>query len=216
MFFTVEDTGIGIPEDKLRSIFDSFTQVNGTLSRQHQGTGLGLPIVERLVTLMGGQITVESEEGVGSTFAFCITVEESDEIPTCVEARVETKTRPLNILLAEDDRVNRLMATRMLEKRGHTVTCVENGGECLDRVLDQPLDVILMDMQMPVLDGIEVTERIRTDKAFAAVRNIPIIALTAHALNKDRDRALAAGMTGYISKPFDPDDLEQVLSSVVD
>lgn len=216
LFFTVEDTGIGIPENKLRSIFDSFSQVDGTLSRQHQGTGLGLPIVERLVTLMGGQITVESEEAVGSTFAFCITVEDSEEQSAVVDVPVEKKTRPLNILLAEDDRVNRIMAKRMLEKRGHTVVCAENGKDCLDRVLDQPLDVILMDMQMPVLNGIETTEKIRTAPTFAAVRDIPIIALTAHALNKDKNRALEAGMTDYISKPFDPDDLEQILGTVVD
>ena len=215
IFFSVEDSGIGIPKNKLHHIFKSFAQVDGSSSRQHQGTGLGLPIVERLVKLMDGQIFVESEEGVGSTFSFCISVAKSDSAPeTVVSERVEGM-KSLRVLLVEDDRVNRIMAQRLLEKEGHAVVCAENGMECLNTILTQPFDVVLMDMQMPILDGIEATKHIRGDKNFVAIKDIPIVALTAHALKKDRRRAMAAGMTEYLSKPFEQKELNQILYAAV-
>jgi PAS domain S-box len=214
LFFSVTDTGVGIPPAKTDYIFDSFTQVDGSLSRQYKGVGLGLPIVKRLVHLMGGTIVVDSDVGEGTTILFNVPVLLADEGPASVLApeAMPLPALPLRVLLVEDERVNRLMARRMLEKMGHTVSCAESGEACLDRLRAARFDAILMDIQMPAMNGMEVTRVIRTSSEFADVADIPIIALTAHASRTDRAAALMAGMDEYISKPFDRDDLEAVLA----
>jgi CheY-like chemotaxis protein/anti-sigma regulatory factor (Ser/Thr protein kinase) len=213
LFFSVTDTGAGIPDAKTDFIFDSFTQVDGSLSRKYQGVGLGLPIVKRLVRLMGGTIVVDSKVGAGTTILFNVVV----RVPgadVCVRPAPEAapaRSVPLRVLLVEDERVNMLMARRLLEGMGHTVTCAENGEKCLEILRDQTFDVILMDIQMPVMNGMEVTRLIRTAGDFRHAARIPIVALTAHATRGDRDAALAAGMDDYISKPFEKDHLQATL-----
>ncbi|MBE1425935.1 PAS domain S-box-containing protein [Desulfomicrobium macestii] len=214
ILFTVQDKGIGIPTDKLNYVFESFTQVDGTYSRRYQGTGLGLPIVKRLVTLMGGNISVESMEGEGTTIFFVLPLRAAPPLKAHVPARpkpVSTDVGPLGILLVEDDMVNMTMAKRMLEKLGHGVICARNGLEALDCLHVPGVDVVLMDIQMPEMDGIEATEIIRSDPRFVHCAQIPIIALTAHAMAGDEDKFLSRGMNAYLSKPFDHVRLQELL-----
>ncbi|WP_285906629.1 response regulator [Pseudodesulfovibrio pelocollis] len=216
LFFSVTDTGSGIPDSKVNYIFDAFTQVDGSLSRKYQGVGLGLPIVKRLVRLMNGSIVVDSELGVGTTVLFNVKVR-VPERGIC--ARIEPEesaaaANPLRILLVEDERVNMLMAKRLLESLGHAVTCAENGEKCLEILRHDRFDVILMDIQMPVMNGMEVTRLIRTAEDFRHVADIPIVALTAHATPRDREAALEAGMNDYVSKPFEKEHLEATIQRV--
>ncbi|MBI9111903.1 PAS domain S-box protein [Maridesulfovibrio ferrireducens] len=216
LFFSIEDTGVGIPDDKIEHIFDSFTQVDGSLSRKYQGAGLGLSIVKRLVNLIGGNISLQSEVGVGTTILFCVYVEKHDP-PVSLQAEVTKeigKKTPLQILLVEDEKVNRLMALRFLEKMGHNVVCAENGEMCLEELRKQTFDAILMDIQMPVMNGLEATHLIRTSEEFNMHRSVPIIALTAHATNNDRNIAIQTGMNEYISKPFEWELLKKTLYEV--
>jgi len=214
ILFTVRDDGIGIPEDKLAYVFESFTQVDGTYSRRYQGTGLGLPIVKRLVTLMGGNISVESVEGGGTTISFTLPLREAAVLQASAVKRAPhavTDVRPLTVLLVEDDAVNMTMARRMLEKMEHTVICARNGLEALDCLQAPGVDVVLMDIQMPEMDGIEATNLIRTDPRFIPYAQVPIIALTAHAMAGDKEKFLSRGMDAYLSKPFDHTRLRELL-----
>ena len=214
LLFTVRDDGIGIPEDKLGYVFESFTQVDGTYSRRYQGTGLGLPIVKRLVTLMGGNISVVSAAGEGTTISFTLPLREAPSLrSSAVEhaPRAVTDVRPLTVLLAEDDAVNMTMARRMLEKMGHTVMCAHNGVEALDCLQAPGVDVVLMDIQMPEMDGIEATALIRSDPRFIPYARVPIIALTAHAMAGDKEKFLSRGMDAYLSKPFDHFRMQELL-----
>jgi len=215
ILFAVRDEGIGIPTDKLDYVFESFTQVDGTYSRRYQGTGLGLPIVKRLVTLMGGNISVESMEGEGTTIFFVIPLRAAPPLQQ-VQASAQpdlamTAVRPLGILLVEDDVVNMTMARRMLEKMGHSVICARNGQEALDTLQAPGVDLVLMDIQMPEMDGIEATEIIRNDPLFTPYARVPIIALTAHAMGGDEEKFLSRGMDAYLSKPFDHARLQELL-----
>lgn len=213
LFFSVTDTGVGIPDSKVDYIFDSFTQVDSSLSRKYKGVGLGLPIVKRLIRLLGGTLVVDSEMGAGTTILFNVQV----RIPAkgaCVKPKgvpAPESSIPLRVLLVEDERVNMLMARRLLENLGHTVTCAENGEKCLQVLRGERFDVILMDIQMPVMNGMEVTHLIRNSEDFRHVADIPIVALTAHATRRDREAALKAGMNEYISKPFEKEHLEATL-----
>jgi CheY-like chemotaxis protein len=214
ILFTVRDDGIGIPEDKLAYIFESFTQIDGTYSRRYQGTGLGLPIVKRLVTLMGGNISVESAAGEGTTISFTLSLREAPALQASAvqqTPRAVTDVRPLTVLLVEDDVVNMTMARRMLEKMGHTLVCARNGMEALDCLLAPGVDVVLMDIQMPEMDGIEATRLIRSDPRFIPYAQVPIIALTAHAMAGDKEKFLSRGMDAYLSKPFDHLRLRELL-----
>ena len=214
ILFTVRDDGIGIPEDKLAYVFESFTQVDGTYSRRYQGTGLGLPIVKRLVTLMGGNISVESEAAAGTTISFTLPLLPAQMLQATSVKRVPctvTDVRPLSVLLVEDDPVNMTMARRMLEKMGHTVICACNGLEALDCLQSPGVDVVLMDIQMPEMDGIETTRLIRNDPRFLPYAQVPIIALTAHAMAGDKEKFLSRGMDAYLSKPFDHTRLQELL-----
>lgn len=213
LLFTVRDTGIGIAEKDLSRIFAPFSQVDGSLTRTYQGTGLGLPIVRKLVELMGGNCEVDSEPGKGTSIRFFLVVGTGTEADApAFPSPAPGPSRSLNLLLVEDERVNRIMARRLLEGMGHTVTEAENGRACLTLLREQPgFDAVLMDIQMPLLDGLEATRAIRTAPEFVHVANIPIIGLSAHASRQDRNRALDAGMSEYLVKPFERVDLERAL-----
>jgi signal transduction histidine kinase/CheY-like chemotaxis protein len=206
--FSVRDTGIGIPLDRQTAIFEAFSQADSATTRKFGGTGLGLTISTRLVHMMGGRIWVESREGAGSCFHFTIDAplvqqQKKDAVPSSNATEFEerpVRTNPLRVLLAEDNLVNQKVARSMLEKYGHSVTIAANGLEVL-RILDQQsFDLVLMDIQMPEMDGFETTVAIR--KRERGGKRISIIALTAHAMSGDRERCMAAGMDGYISKPI--------------
>lgn len=213
----VEDSGIGIPRNKLDSIFDAFTQVNGSASRPHQGTGLGLTIVKRLVTLMQGNIQAQSTPGGGTTMAFDIVVKKRVPLAaaTLQEACDTCTLSTLRLLLAEDEEVNRLLARKLLERLGHSVTCAENGLQAIKRLQEETFDAVLMDIQMPVMDGLTATSLIRQSRELTSSPGIPIIAISAHAAKEDRDRALAEGMNAYVIKPFELHDLKKALYSVM-
>ena len=216
LFFSVSDTGSGIPDEKVNYVFESFTQVDGSFSRRHQGTGLGLPIVKRLVELMGGNVVVETEVGEGTTVLFCILVDEV-ECEDVSHLNCKTTTAPVvsgrKILVAEDEQVNLLLIRQMLERMGHKVVAAPNGKIALDILSEEQVDFVFMDIQMPEMDGLEATKMLRKHPAYAHLRNLPVVALTAHAQEEDRKRALDCGMTDYISKPFEWGDLQRVIAS---
>ena len=212
LFFSVTDTGIGIPDDKVDQIFDPFTQVDGSFTRKYQGTGLGLGIVRRLVTLMGGNIAVLSEEGVGTSMVFTIAAEFVDpEESELISNEGLMEGLKLSVLVAEDEHVNRIVIERLLGKLGHTVLCVENGEKAIQALGKQDFDCFITDIQMPGKDGIETARYVRESLKL----DLPIVALTAHAMKGDRKRFLEAGMNGYMSKPFDMEELQSELVRVM-
>ncbi|MEJ2200588.1 MAG: ATP-binding protein, partial [Desulfuromonadaceae bacterium] len=204
--FSVSDTGIGIKPEIKEKIFAPFLQADASTSRKFGGTGLGLTICTRLVELMGGQISLESTEGVGSTFHVVLPFVVND-LP--IERRQEPRSAPvftwedapLHILLAEDNEINRKLLLLLLEKAGHTMETAVNGEEALAKWQQQRFDLILMDVQMPCMDGVEATLAIREQERETG-NHIPIIALTAHARQEDREQFLHQGFDGYVSKPM--------------
>jgi PAS domain S-box-containing protein len=214
IFFEVADTGIGIPPDKQKLVFEKFMQVDASLRREYGGAGLGLSITRRLVELMGGTISVESEIGKGSVFRFDLLLAPSEDIPLPAPEPppAETVLFPANILLVEDNLVNRKVAAAMLKKLGCRVTTCASGAEAVRQLSlnrHSLFDMIFMDCQMPGMDGFETTRSIR--RMVGALRDIPIVAMTAHALEDDRRRCLDAGMDDYLAKPVSPDALIAVL-----
>ncbi len=208
VLFTVSDTGIGIPKEMLNRIFKPFRQVDGSYSRKVGGAGLGLSIVKRLVELMDGEISVQSRPGQGSVFRCTLPFTLAAEPPRQSKKKSAgqapgSSESTLRVLLAEDDPVNRAAAGRMLEKMGCTVQTAVSGREALDHLQKEAFDMVFMDIQMPVMDGLEATAAIRSEQTFAPVRTIPIIALTAHAMAGDRERMLEAGMNDHLPKPLD-------------
>ena len=202
LHFSVTDSGIGIPKEKQRLIFESFQQADVSMSRRYGGTGLGLTISAELVELMGGKIWIESEEGDGAAFHFTALLRLDRVSPQAVqEAEKQVSLPSLNILLAEDNPVNQKMATRMLEKKGHRVALAGDGKEALVLWEKNPFDLILMDIQMPNLSGYEATAVIR-EKEKNTSSHVPIIAMTANAMKGDRELYLDGGMDGYIAKPI--------------
>lgn len=199
--FTVKDTGIGIPPDKLSDIFEPFSQVDNFMNRNHEGTGLGLAISKKVVQLMGGDIYAESG-GLKSGSAFTFTIGYKPAAMENGDGQSESLTLPprsIRILLAEDNFVNQLVLTKMLEKLGHTVSVVDNGREAVQAVLNEKFDLIFMDLNMPGLNGLDASKLI---KETLGEGNSPVIvAVTANALKGDREKCLSAGMDDYISKP---------------
>ncbi|MFW6323790.1 MAG: ATP-binding protein, partial [Desulfovibrionales bacterium] len=215
--FSVSDTGIGFPPDRISDIFESFTQLDATITKRFGGTGLGLAVSKNLAELMGGTIEVESEEGKGSVFTLIIPVEVPQEMK-----RVElppafdlTELRPLRILLAEDNPVNQTVIRKFLTKQGHTTTVVVDGRQVLDELKNKEFDLVLMDVQMPEMDGIEATRNIRSGISGVNSAEIPVIALTAYAMKGDREKFLRAGMDGYVSKPVDFKELAKAIFDAI-
>jgi signal transduction histidine kinase/CheY-like chemotaxis protein len=203
----VTDTGIGIPADKLTTIFDEFTQGDGSITRRYGGTGLGLAIAKRLVQMCNGRIWVESELGRGSAFHVEIDLDEIGPPGRLPEPRPTDPVAPPDpvpvaarrrILIVEDNVVNQQVVAGLLSKKGYDTTVVNHGGEALAALEAASFDLVLMDVQMPVLDGLDATRRIRLDERW---RNLPIVGLTAHAMAGDRERCIQAGMSDYLPKP---------------
>lgn len=205
LHFTVADTGVGIPLEKQKVVFETFRQADGSTTRKHGGTGLGLAICKRLVGMMNGRMWVESKFGHGSTFhftaRFALPAVRSTDAVEAGPVRRDASPRPLRILLAEDNLVNRRVALRLLEKEGHEVVAVNDGREAVEILERESFDVVLMDVQMPRMDGFEATRLIR-QREYGGGGRIPILAMTAHAMKGDPERCLAAGMDGYIAKPI--------------
>jgi PAS domain S-box-containing protein len=212
IFFEVSDTGCGIPDEALGQLFEPFSQVSQGYTRQYQGAGLGLSICKRLVGLMGGNMAISSEVGVGTSIYFCVTLDRTLELPT-QDSSTQTKIalRPRKILVAEDEEVNLFAVRNLLTKNGHEVVTAHNGHEVLERIMEQDFDLILMDIQMPEMDGIEATRRIRATEQATGKKPVPIIAMTAYAMNGDREKLLDKGMDGYVSKPFSVKTLMEVI-----
>jgi signal transduction histidine kinase/CheY-like chemotaxis protein len=210
----VRDTGIGISPDAIKDLFEPFRQVDRGRARRFAGTGLGLAISKRLIELMGGSISVVSKRGRGSSFTLEILLQigEPEEVPP-LELPLEIG-RSLSILVAEDNAVNQLVVTGMLNFAGHQVTMADDGEAAVAMVVERDFDLVLMDLQMPRMDGIEATKAIRalSDPVKASV---PIIALTADALSEERERCLAAGMNDYLTKPVRRDELLRRISLAV-
>lgn len=223
----VTDSGIGIPQESLGTIFEPFSQADGTVTRKFGGTGLGLAICRQLVELMGGHISVTSEVGKGSRFEFTIQVGIADSMPEGADATPSTvpltpsQPNPLpaqkipHLLLVEDNAINQRLARTLLERMGYTVSVAGDGREAVDLVSSDQnnYDLVLMDCQMPVLSGFEATREIRSLAAGKdSSRRIPIVAMTANAMAGDKERCLASGMDDYLAKPIDRDQLAEVVS----
>jgi CheY-like chemotaxis protein len=226
LHFRVTDSGIGIPLDKHVAIFAPFTQADGSTTRVYGGTGVGLTISSDLVRLMGGRIWLDSEVGVGSIFHFTayfdlLEATQSVEHLSPVEClqglsvpQQRRSGRVLRILMAEDNLFNQRVARLILAKFGHSVTVANNGLEAVTALGTQSFDAVLMDLQMPVMDGFQATAAIRTAEVGTA-RHLPIIAVTAHTRKEDRARCLEAGMDGFVSKPINEDSLLQAIDDCV-
>jgi signal transduction histidine kinase/CheY-like chemotaxis protein len=216
--FEVQDQGIGIAADKLKAIFDPFTQGDASITRHFGGTGLGLAICAKLVRAMGGEIGVQSAPGRGSVFHFTarfdidLTESNSDIMGDAVAHGELSSANALRVLLVEDNEVNQKLAIDLLEREGHEVHVASDGAHAVDLAMrgDTPYDLILMDMQMPVMDGLEATRRIRAHERHTR-EHVRIIAMTANAMPGDRERCLAAGMDDYLSKPIRVDELRAAL-----
>jgi signal transduction histidine kinase/ActR/RegA family two-component response regulator len=224
--FTVTDTGIGIPADRIERLFQSFSQVDASTTRKYGGTGLGLAISRRLAELLGGKVWVESEPGKGSKFSFTIRARQGTALPQPASAaRVGAQQpassngkrlgdlHPLRVLVAEDNAVNQKVALAMLRSLGYRADLAADGLEAVEAVRRVPYDVVFMDVQMPELDGIDATKQIIAEHPDG--RRPRIVALTANAFEEDRETCLKAGMDDYISKPLKPETLEAVLQRAV-
>ena len=219
--FSVSDTGLGIPTDKLSILFDSFSQVDTSTTRQYGGTGLGLSIVKQLSKLMGGETSVTSEIGIGSCFSFtikgiaCDSPEVNEDYKLAdlqASEYISPPDKDISLLLVEDNRINQVVAQTLLEEMSYDVTIAQDGQEALDRLRKaNSFAAILMDCQMPVMDGYQATQRIRSGKNIYNP-GIPIIAMTANAMSGDKEKCLTAGMDDYLSKPINKEHLEAMLT----
>ncbi|HEY2361141.1 MAG TPA: PAS domain S-box protein [Candidatus Angelobacter sp.] len=206
--FSVSDTGIGIPPEKQKSIFEAFVQADTSAGRHYGGTGLGLAIVSQLIALMQGRIWLESKPDSGSTFYFtarfgrATAMASRDSMHPSEAHATAASTRKLHILVADDNLINLRLARGLLAKQGHSAVAVSSGREALSALQQQDFDLVLMDVQMPDMDGFETTKAIRAQEQTSR-KHLPIVAMTAHAMSGDRERCLAAGMDSYVTKPVD-------------
>jgi signal transduction histidine kinase/CheY-like chemotaxis protein len=217
--FSVADTGIGLSRQQQSIIFEPFRQADGSVNRRYGGTGLGLAICSRLVHLMGGELSVESEPDRGSKFSFQLSYPlppaGSEQKRSGAVSSAAERLQGREILVAEDNKTNQVVVVRLLKKRGLRPSVANNGREALALVRERRFDLVLMDMQMPEMDGLEAARRIR-DAERGSVTHLPIIALTANAMTDHRDQCLDAGMDGYLAKPIQPDALFAEIESVLD
>jgi len=210
---SVRDTGIGIPVEKMNLLFEPFTQVDSSRTRRFGGTGLGLAICRELVTMMGGTIRAASEEGKGSTFSFTLPLRPAaSEKETCPEQALGEACRSLRVMLAEDDTMVRDLIKLMMGRLNVDLVLAENGRQALERWREGEVDLILMDLQMPEMDGIEATRQIRELEANRQSKTF-IYALTAHARKEDREECMAAGMDGFMTKPVRMADLQSLVEN---
>ncbi len=215
--FAVQDTGIGIPENQQKRIFENFQQVDASFSKKHQGSGLGLSITKQIVEIMGGKIWVESAPMKGSTFSFTLSFTKGKSMKTNRSQVTDKNPAPaaeLSILLAEDNLLNQKSISYFLKEMGHSVEVAVNGNEALKKVERNKFDLILMDVQMPVMNGLEATRKIRAAQDASFDTQIPIIALTAYAMKEEIHHILSSGMNAYVSKPLSREILAEAISSV--
>jgi PAS domain S-box-containing protein len=212
ILFVVLDDGIGIPKDKQKTILEPFLQSDVSISRKYGGTGLGLTITKELVKLLGGKLKLKSKEGVGSKFYFALKVKKAKNCICCIEdidRDFDTKNNNLNILVAEDNKTNQLLMQHLLKSYQYKIT--SNGSECLEEYKTNPnlYDLILMDINMPILDGVKTVQQILDFEKQNSISHIPIIALTANAIKGDKEKFLSSGFDDYLSKPIDKNQLKE-------
>ena len=219
IYFAIADTGIGIAPEKQDQIFENFSQAESSTTREYGGTGLGLAICRQLIELMGSTIKLDSEVNKGSIFSFelSLALSEENKVNTSTSNKNTKLIKPVNkslrILLAEDELINRKVATKLLEKLSHTVIVANNGEEVIQQLKNNTVDLILMDIEMPKMDGLTATENIRAGVAGDENCNIPIIAMTAHAITEFKEKCFIVGMNDFITKPINFDELNKVLDS---
>lgn len=215
VMISVVDTGIGIPDDTLEKLFQPFTQAEDSFRRQFQGAGLGLSICKRLAETMGGTIAVETQENVGTGIYLSIPLQQARAMESQLpETGMVAKVSELAILVAEDDTTSGMVAASLLKKMGHRVVVVQDGKQALEELKQDSFDVVLMDVQMPTMDGVEATRAVRQGDAGAMNMDIPIVAMTAYAMLGDKDSFFEAGMDAYIEKPVDSNKLSSVLGAL--
>ncbi|MFM8949721.1 MAG: ATP-binding protein, partial [Bacteroidota bacterium] len=217
--FKVSDTGIGIPSDKIDSIFEKFTQAGDDITRKFGGTGLGLSIAKRLTELQGGMMTVESKFGQGTTFTFSISFEipADHEIPveeTLTDTTFDTTLEGIKVLVVEDNDINRLVINRMLKDLHIQAEHANNGLEALDMIRQKAYDLVLMDIEMPVMNGYDCVRELRSIPN-ERIGKIPVIAMTAHASKTEQDKCMKCGVNEYISKPFNPEELKSKIAQMM-
>jgi len=216
--FSITDNGIGISAENISKLFKPFVQLDSSLSRSHQGTGLGLSLVRKLVELHGGSVEVQSEVGVGSCFTFVIPLREahvsneSRPVDSKNEANVSIQPHGTEVLLVDDDEVNAMVISDYLESFGHHVVYASGGQQMFSKLEETRPDIILMDIQMPNVNGLELSQRLRSDPRFDTV---PIIAITALAMSGDRERCLEAGINDYLSKPLSLEKLRSMMEELL-
>jgi len=213
--FSVTDTGIGIPKDKQREVFSPFSQADSSTTRRFGGTGLGLAIAHRLVGLMGGDLVLDSEVGRGTCFSFTLDLPAAPApVASAPAAAAWTQAGrdQARILLVEDTPVNQALGRSILRKAGYQVALAQDGVEALEMMDRESYTLVLMDMQMPRMDGLEATRRIRALERQRGEVHIPVVALTANALDSDRQRCLEAGMDAFLAKPFKMEEVIDLVS----
>ena len=218
IWISIADTGVGIPDDRQTQIFESFTQADDATTRQYGGSGLGLSICKKLVTMMGGTIGVKSTEKIGSTFWFSIPMEitkkEIEDTRSREKPQIIANENDNRILLVEDNETNIMITSEILLQAGYDVTLARDGAEAISCYCQSPFSIILMDCQMPIMDGWEATQRIRAYEKDNHIKASMIVALTANAMDGDREKCIGAGMDEYLAKPFKKKELLDKLQEI--